>query len=98
MRFGVSQPWIGRSWMASRLRGSLDGTRIGWPGCSATQHAGDDPELGDRALGTTHDIADAVAFLFGPDSTFVTGTDLLVGGGVVASIRTGAAVSARRTG
>ena len=44
-------------------------------------------------LGTTHDVADAVAFLFGPESTFVTGTDLLVDGGVVASIRTGTAVT-----
>lgn len=41
-------------------------------------------------LGTPSDIAAAAAFLLGPDSTFVTGTDLLVDGGVVAAIRSGA--------
>lgn len=44
---------------------------------------------GTKRMGTTSDIADAVAFLFGPESTFITGTDLLVDGGVVAAIRTG---------
>src|ERR1022692_4910534 len=42
-----------------------------------------------RRLGTPHDIASAVEFLAGPNSTFVTGTDLLVDGGVVASMLTG---------
>jgi NAD(P)-dependent dehydrogenase (short-subunit alcohol dehydrogenase family) len=37
-------------------------------------------------LGTPHDIAAAAAFLTGPDSTFITGTDLLVDGGVVAAL------------
>lgn len=40
-------------------------------------------------LGTPHDIASAVEFLVGPNSTFITGTDLLVDGGVVASVLTG---------
>lgn len=39
-------------------------------------------------LGTAHDIAAAVEFLTGPHATFITGTDLLVDGGVVASILT----------
>jgi NAD(P)-dependent dehydrogenase (short-subunit alcohol dehydrogenase family) len=38
-------------------------------------------------LGTPTDIAEAVAWLAGPDAGFVTGTDLLVDGGVVASLR-----------
>jgi NAD(P)-dependent dehydrogenase (short-subunit alcohol dehydrogenase family) len=38
-------------------------------------------------LGTPGEIAAAAAFLLGPDSTFITGTDLLVDGGVVAGIR-----------
>jgi len=42
-----------------------------------------------RRLGTPHDIASAVEFLAGPNATFVTGTDLLVDGGVVASVLTG---------
>ncbi len=43
-----------------------------------------------KRLGTPMDIADAVAFLLGGESTFITGTDLLVDGGVVAAIRSGA--------
>ena len=36
-----------------------------------------------KRLGTPEDIAAAVEFLVGPSSTFITGTDLLVDGGVV---------------
>jgi NAD(P)-dependent dehydrogenase (short-subunit alcohol dehydrogenase family) len=39
--------------------------------------------------GTPNDIADAAAFLLGPTSTFITGTDLLVDGGFVAAHRSG---------
>jgi NAD(P)-dependent dehydrogenase (short-subunit alcohol dehydrogenase family) len=38
-------------------------------------------------IGTPDDIAAAAAFLLGPDASFVTGTDLLVDGGVVAAVR-----------
>jgi NAD(P)-dependent dehydrogenase (short-subunit alcohol dehydrogenase family) len=38
-------------------------------------------------MGTPYDIAAAAAFLLGPDASFITGTDLLVDGGVVASVR-----------
>ncbi len=38
-------------------------------------------------LGTPADIAAAAAFLLGPDSAFVSGTGLLVDGGVVATLR-----------
>jgi NAD(P)-dependent dehydrogenase (short-subunit alcohol dehydrogenase family) len=37
-------------------------------------------------VGTPEDIAAAVEFLTGPHATFITGTDLLVDGGVVASV------------
>ncbi|WP_447949568.1 SDR family oxidoreductase [Microbacterium aurum] len=40
-------------------------------------------------LGTPGDIAAAAGFLLGPDSAFISGTDLLVDGGVVAAIRSG---------
>ena len=40
-------------------------------------------------LGTADEIAAAAAFLLGPDASFVTGTDLLVDGGVVAAVRSG---------
>ncbi|MDT5009493.1 MAG: hypothetical protein QOH57_1110 [Mycobacterium sp.] len=45
---------------------------------------------GTARLGTPSDIANAVAFLLGPESSFVTGTDILVDGGVVAAVRSGA--------
>ena len=41
---------------------------------------------GTHRVGTPSDIAHAVAFLLGPESSFITGTDLLVDGGVVASL------------
>ncbi|MFJ1747298.1 SDR family oxidoreductase [Streptomyces sp. NPDC088116] len=41
-------------------------------------------------LGTPNDIADAAAFLLGPNATFITGTDLLVDGGTVAAVHSGA--------
>jgi NAD(P)-dependent dehydrogenase (short-subunit alcohol dehydrogenase family) len=40
-----------------------------------------------KRLGTPEDIAGAAAFLLGPDATFITGTDLLVDGGVVSAAR-----------
>ena len=44
---------------------------------------------GLRRMGTPEDIAAAAEFLLGPSASFVTGTDLLVDGGVVAAISTG---------
>ncbi|MFZ2174331.1 MAG: SDR family oxidoreductase [Rhodococcus sp. (in: high G+C Gram-positive bacteria)] len=41
-----------------------------------------------KRLGTPDDIAAAAAFLLDPQAGFITGTDLLVDGGVVATIRT----------
>ena len=45
---------------------------------------------GAGRVGTPFDIANAVAFLVGPESSFITGTDLLVDGGVVAAAKSGA--------
>ncbi|GAB2647298.1 SDR family oxidoreductase [Saccharopolyspora gloriosae] len=42
---------------------------------------------GAGRIGTTTDIADAASFLLGPAASFITGTDLLVDGGVVAATR-----------
>jgi NAD(P)-dependent dehydrogenase (short-subunit alcohol dehydrogenase family) len=39
-----------------------------------------------KRKGTADDIAAAAAFLLGPDASYVTGTDLLVDGGVVAAV------------
>ena len=44
---------------------------------------------GSRRAGSPDDIASAAAFLLGPDSTFITGNDLLVDGGAVAALRAG---------
>jgi NAD(P)-dependent dehydrogenase (short-subunit alcohol dehydrogenase family) len=44
---------------------------------------------GLRRLGTPEDIAAAVEFLLGPSASFITGTDLLVDGGVIGAISTG---------
>lgn len=49
---------------------------------------------GTGRIGTPSDIAEAVAFLLGPNSTFITGTDLLVDGGAIAAMRTSAATQA----
>jgi NAD(P)-dependent dehydrogenase (short-subunit alcohol dehydrogenase family) len=40
-------------------------------------------------LGTAEDIAAAVDFLTGPHASYITGTDLLVDGGVIAAHRNG---------
>ena len=40
-----------------------------------------------KRLGTPEDIAAAAGFLLGPEASFITGTDLLVDGGVVAATR-----------
>ena len=39
--------------------------------------------------GTSDEIAEAGAFLLGEHAKFITGTDLLIDGGVIAAIRTG---------
>jgi NAD(P)-dependent dehydrogenase (short-subunit alcohol dehydrogenase family) len=44
---------------------------------------------GLRRIGTPEDIAAATEFLLGPMAAFITGTDLLVDGGVVAAVRSG---------
>ena len=40
-------------------------------------------------VGTADEVATAAAFLLGPDAGFITGTDLLIDGGVVAALRAG---------
>ncbi len=42
-----------------------------------------------QRTGTSDEIAEVAAFLLGEHARFITGTDLLVDGGVIASIRTG---------
>ena len=42
-----------------------------------------------RRVGTTDEIASAAAYLLGPDAGFITGSDLLIDGGVIAAMRSG---------
>ena len=49
-----------------------------------------------RRAGTSDEIAAAGAFLLGPDAGFITGTDLLIDGGVIAAMRTGRYALGRR--
>ncbi len=42
-----------------------------------------------QRVGTSDEIAEAAAFLLGENARFITGTDLLIDGGVIAAIRTG---------
>ncbi|MBO7601978.1 MAG: SDR family oxidoreductase [Bacteroidaceae bacterium] len=42
-----------------------------------------------RRVATSDEIADAASFLLGEHATFINGTDLLIDGGVIPSIRTG---------
>lgn len=42
-----------------------------------------------QRVGTSEEIAEAAAFLLGRHAGFITGTDLLIDGGVIAAIRTG---------
>jgi NAD(P)-dependent dehydrogenase (short-subunit alcohol dehydrogenase family) len=42
-----------------------------------------------RRVGTTDEVAAAAAYLLGPDAAFITGSDLLIDGGVIAALRAG---------
>lgn len=42
-----------------------------------------------KRIGTPDDIASAAEYFLGPKSSFVTGSDLLIDGGVIAAMRTG---------
>jgi NAD(P)-dependent dehydrogenase (short-subunit alcohol dehydrogenase family) len=45
-------------------------------------------------MGTADDIAAVAAFLLGPEASFVTGTDVLVDGGVTAALRSAMSTAA----
>jgi NAD(P)-dependent dehydrogenase (short-subunit alcohol dehydrogenase family) len=42
-----------------------------------------------RQVGSADEVASAAAYLLGPDASFVTGSDLLIDGGVIAALRAG---------
>ena len=65
---------------------SLFGQRF--PGKGKLQEIMIDTSAAERT-GTSDEIAEAGAFLLGEHAGFITGTDLLIDGGVIAPIRTG---------
>lgn len=42
-----------------------------------------------RRVGTSDEVASAAAYLLGAESSFITGSDLLIDGGVIAALRAG---------
>ena len=42
-----------------------------------------------KRVGTVDEIANAAALLLGPEGAFITGSDLLIDGGVIAAIHAG---------
>lgn len=42
-----------------------------------------------KRVGTSDEVASAAAYLLGPEASFVTGSDLLIDGGVIAALRAG---------
>jgi NAD(P)-dependent dehydrogenase (short-subunit alcohol dehydrogenase family) len=42
-----------------------------------------------KRMGTPDEVAAAAAYLLGPEAGFVTGTDVLIDGGVIAALRSG---------
>jgi NAD(P)-dependent dehydrogenase (short-subunit alcohol dehydrogenase family) len=40
-------------------------------------------------MGTPVEIGDIAAYLLGPEGAFITGSDLLIDGGVIAAMRAG---------
>ena len=72
--------------LVDRRLGALIGIAQGHVGF---EPIGADVQSASGRVGTTDEIATAAAFLLGPDATFITGSDLLIGGGVIAAIRAG---------
>jgi len=63
----------------------------GAPGAQQRARRADAADIatsGSGRVGTPEDIARAAEFLLDPQSSFITGTDLLVDGGVVAAVTT----------
>ncbi|MGW7439228.1 SDR family oxidoreductase [Streptomyces sp. NPDC054849] len=86
------------------LKGSMCGVRVNSisPGIILTPLARDETSgpgaAGYRVMidncaagrvGTADEVATVAAFLLGPDAAFITGSDLLMDGGVIAAIAAG---------
>jgi NAD(P)-dependent dehydrogenase (short-subunit alcohol dehydrogenase family) len=60
---------------------------MGGPGAASYQSMIHQSAAG--RVGTTDEVATVAAFLLGPDAAFITGTDLLMDGGVIAALHAG---------
>ena len=84
--------WGGRGARINSLSPGVISTPMGLSelaGASGASMRGAVEASGTGRLGTAEDIAAAAGFLLGPDASFITGTDLLVDGGVIAAVRSG---------
>lgn len=71
-------------------RGSLPPPGRRTPSPSApTNFASSRPRPCQWRVGTADEVASAAAFLLGPQASLITGSDLLMDGGVIAAIRSG---------
>ncbi|QRN93535.1 SDR family oxidoreductase [Archangium violaceum] len=89
---GASAAWGGRGARINSISPGVIATPMGQQEL-AGEHGGMMRAMvaasGTGRLGTPADIANATAFLLGPDASFITGTDLLVDGGVIAAMFSG---------
>lgn len=86
----ASHRWGGRGARLNCISPGVISTSMGQEelrGDSGTHMQAMIDSSGARRIGTPDDIADAAVFLAGPESSFITGIDLLVDGGVVAAQR-----------
>ena len=64
-----------------------DPDRTAEPGATSVHVLPHDRDLRDATHRPPSDVADAAAFLLGADGSFVSGSDLLIDGGVIAAMR-----------
>ncbi|TQK17670.1 NAD(P)-dependent dehydrogenase (short-subunit alcohol dehydrogenase family) [Microbacterium sp. SLBN-154] len=57
-----------------------------WNGTTRDERAGHLTHIPLGRFGTPHDVAGAVAFLLGPDAAYITGTSILVDGGLTSTV------------
>lgn len=90
---GASITWGKRGARVNSISPGVISTKMGQEeldGPSGAQMRAMIAASGTGRVGTPADIATAAAFLLGDTATFITGTDLLVDGGVVAALKSGA--------